>query len=93
MDTYVKDFERYIKKENIRISDKLSDVVSNAKIEIRKGDRIKVKNAYGNTIGPFEVLGFEAPNSYGGCIYLDWDCYWYPKPIFSVVSVEPRKKN
>ena len=86
-------FESFVKKENIQIFDKLSDVVKNAGLEIKKGDYIKVRNGYGIVIGPFEVLGFRKPDYRGACIYLNWDCYWFTEKVSDVVSIESEQRE
>ncbi|MDR6218852.1 hypothetical protein [Deinococcus soli (ex Cha et al. 2016)] len=47
---------------------------------LRVGDRVTVINAYGVPIVNRTVMGFTRPGAYAGdrCVYLDWDCYWYP---------------
>lgn len=44
------------------------------------GQKVMWKNHSGILRGPFHIVGFCDPpkKGYGGTVFLDWDCYWFP---------------
>ena len=58
--------------------DKLSDVIENPKVELQKGQKCAVINGYKLLLHGFTIMGFTKPDEYGHCVYLNWDCYWFP---------------
>ena len=80
------DFEKMMKKSNDKLYQKLSDVVDNAGKELAKGQEVYVVNGYGIEIGPFEIMGFCNPEEFGRCVYLDWDCYWFPAKPENIIT-------
>lgn len=51
--------------------------------DLKVGDEVIIRNAYGLVIDKgYKVIGFEPKDSLSErneFIYLDWDCYWFPK--------------
>lgn len=86
MDTIKEKFEAFVKRNNIKLYDNLSDVTK-TNIELAKGDQIMYINDYGLTFGPYEVLGFQEPSKYGNCIYFEHDSYWSPCKVVSVEKI------
>lgn len=85
------DFENWVATKEVKVYNSLSEVLQNAPFELKKGQYVTVRNGYGHTIGPFEVLGFcEDPtvDKFGHHIYLDWDCYWYPEKPKNVLTIK-----
>lgn len=86
MDTIKEKFEAFVKRNNIKLYDNLSDVTK-ANIELVKGDQIMFINDYDLVFGPFEVLGFQEPSKYGNCIYFEHTSYWCPCKVTKVEKV------
>lgn len=59
-------------------SDCVDSIDNQANVKI--GDMVVVRNAYGVLVGPYKVLGFCMWQN-EPCMFLDWDCWWYPKEI------------
>lgn len=78
-----KDFNDWVKREKIKTFDNLSDVMSNCKVDLRKGQKCAVINGYNLLLHGYTIMGFAKPDEYGDCVYLNWDCYWH--------SVKPEK--
>lgn len=74
---YDRDFIEWVKREKITVYDNLSDVMSNCKVDLRKGQKCAVINGYNMLLHGFSIMGFDTPNEYGRCVYLNWDCYWF----------------
>lgn len=86
MGTIKKKFEAFVKRNNIKLYDNLSDVTK-ANIELAKGDQIMFINSYGLVFGPYKVLGFQEPSKYGNCIYFEHMSYWYPCEVAKVEKI------
>lgn len=69
------EINRWLKKGNRAMKKSLREIFPNSIWDIKAGDTIVFKNGYGILMQTV-VVGFEIGE--GGCIYLDWDCYWYP---------------
>ncbi|HCW5913678.1 hypothetical protein [Acinetobacter baumannii] len=70
----------------------LTDVTKLPFGDIAVGDTIEVINGYGHLLKGFTVLAIEQDSIEKGhfYVYLDWDCYWFPKNISYIVrKVEP----
>ena len=60
---------------------RLSDIVSNPKIDFKVGDKVVFTNDYGVSFIDQTIIAIGKHNDlwkYGHCIYLDNDSYWYP---------------
>lgn len=75
---YDREFKAWSSGKDYPFFDKLSDVVKNPKIELQKGQKCAVINAYKLLLHGYTIMGFSEPDEYGQCVYLNWDCYWYP---------------
>lgn len=65
-------------KQNFKPFSRLSEVLPtvSAENDLQIGDTVIFTNDYGaNFI--HNVLGFDTPATWGGCVHLDWDCYWH----------------
>lgn len=69
--------KEYKKKHPTDKYKKLSDVVKNPEVDFEIGDKIIVTNGYGVKFLR-KIIGFTEPTKYGGCILLNWDCWWFP---------------
>lgn len=67
----------YRKKHPTDEYTKLSDVVPNPEVDFRINDKVIVTNGYGVKFLR-KIIGFTNPTTYGGCILLNWDCWWFP---------------
>ena len=47
-------------------------------VDLKVGDKVTLTNDYGVVFRGMTVLGFCEKTSFGGCVYLNADCYWYP---------------
>lgn len=74
---YDRDFKEWVKREKKQVYDRLSDVVSDCKTELIKGQRCAVINGYNLLLHGYTIMGFCKPDKYGHCVYLNWDCYWF----------------
>ena len=45
---------------------------------IKVGDKVTFTNGYGVKFPGHRVLGFCKPTLGNRCVYLDYDCYWFP---------------
>lgn len=76
--SYKNDFEKWVKKQNIKVFNHLSDVCTSAK-KINKGDKVTFINDYGIKFPGHQIMGFCVPYyEGGGSVYIDYDCYWFP---------------
>lgn len=83
---YEDKFNKLVEKDNITIYPTLKDVID-TKLDLKIGDYVLFINDYGAIFEPNKVLGFCKPNDVNGCIYLNYDCYWYPAQIHKIVKV------
>ena len=83
--SYKREFANWMKEENKKVYDKLSDATKDAGKDLFKGQKVNVINGGGIEIGPYEIVGFCKPDKYGNCVYLDWDCYWFTKNIEDII--------
>lgn len=83
---YEEKFNKLVEKENIVIYSTLKEVID-TNIDLKKGDYVLFINDYGAIFGPRKVLGFCKPNDVNGCIYLNYDCYWYPTQVDKIVKL------
>lgn len=44
-------------------------------------DIVSFTNDYGVVFDNLEVLGFQEPDEYGRCVFLNCSCYWFPKKL------------
>lgn len=64
----------------------ISDVLT-TDIDLKKGDLVSFTNDYGVTFSPFKVLGFQKPDKYGGCVFIDSDAFWFPHKITELTKL------
>lgn len=71
---------------------KLSEITDCEKLaygDLVVGDTVEVINGFGHKLKGFKILAIEE-NEKDIAVYLDWDCYWFPKNIKDIVrKVEP----
>lgn len=65
---------------------KISDVLT-TDIDLKKGDLVSFTNDYGVTFSPFKVLGFQKPDKYGRCVFIDSDAFWFPHKITELTKL------
>lgn len=75
---YDREFKAWASGKDYPFFDKLSDVIENPKVELQKGQKCAVINGYKLLLHGFTIMGFSKPDEYGQCVYLNWDCYWFP---------------
>lgn len=51
---------------------------------LKAGDKVTFTNEYGVKFPGHRVLGFCRPTLGDHCVYLDTDCYWFPKKLESL---------
>lgn len=75
--SYVKEFSEWRKRKGIRLRHHLQDVLPSEQ-DLRVGDIVAYTNPNGVTSMPYVVLGIDPTPDNGRCVYLDWECYWFP---------------
>lgn len=73
----MKEFSEWRKRKGIRLRHHLQDVLPKG-IDLRTGDTVAYTNPNGITTLPYKVLGIDPTPDNGRCVYLDWECYWFP---------------
>lgn len=63
----------------------LADVVTNAPIDLKVGDLVAFTNENGSTYVNNKVLGFDLTPDYKRVVYLDFDCYWFPVELDTLI--------
>lgn len=74
---YDRDFNDWVRRKKTKVFDKLSDVMSNCNVDLRKGQKCAVINGYNLLLHGYTIMGFSKPDKYRNCVYLNWDCYWF----------------
>ncbi|NLT49451.1 MAG: hypothetical protein GXX85_00865 [Ignavibacteria bacterium] len=69
-------FKQWAKSRNIQVFDKLENFMINQKVTYT--------NEYGVSFEDKTIIGFSSPNSYGGCVFLDKDSYWFPVKLSQI---------
>lgn len=72
------EFSRWAKRQKLELFDKLSDVMPDCKVDLQVGQECTFVNYCMTDFPGHTIMGFCNPTSWGGCVYLDYDCYWYP---------------
>lgn len=67
-----------VEKNTISKYRKLSEIIQNPEVDFEIGDKVIVTNGYGVKFLR-KIIGFTEPTKYGGCILLNWDCWWFPE--------------
>ena len=57
--------------------------------DFRVGQQVSFTNEYGVRFEPHVIMGFCKPELSGRCVYLDYDCYWFPTEL---KSLKPYRK-
>jgi len=87
----MKDFNKYeiafnkmVIDKKLQVFNKLSNVSkTEAKLEV--GQKVTFTNEDGCVFPGHKILGFTEPfYEGGGCVYLDYDCYWFPAKVESL---------
>lgn len=79
MKSHKEEFLKWAKENNIEIFDKLSDVLPDSKYELIKGQTCTFRNYCFVDFPGHTIMGFCKPtNEDNRCVYLDYDCYWFP---------------
>lgn len=63
----------------------LADVIPNAPVNLKVGDLVTFTNENGVTCVNNKVLGFDLTPSYNRVVYLDFDCYWFPVELDTII--------
>src|SRR5690606_11010972 len=63
----------------------LADVVPDAPIDLKVGDLVAFTNENGSTYVNNKVLGFDLTPEYKRVVYLDFDCYWFPVELDTLI--------
>ena len=74
---------------------KLSELIDLDKAgrgELEIGDTVEVINGYGHLIKGYCVIAFEKKDD-EVFVYIDWDCYWFSKPLYQVGEKEQPCQN
>ena len=89
MRDYSKDFAEWRKWRDEKGLPPIYDNPADAGIEtdFRVGQQVSFTNEYGVRFEPHVIMGFCKPELSGRCVYLDYDCYWFPTEL---KSLKPR---
>lgn len=83
------DFHAWCKKQGVKVLRTLRNALPGG-VDLHVGDLVAYTNPAG-VVYEREVLGFDPHPFYGRCIYLNWDCYWFPVHPDKVRLVWPAK--
>lgn len=93
MRDYSKDFTAWRKRRDEQGEPPIYDDPTDAGIEtgFRVGQQVSFTNDYGVRFEPLKIMGFckPTPDMYGRCVYLNYDCYWFPATL---ESLKPYRK-
>lgn len=70
MNTYKRAFRHWCKRKGIRLRKSVQGLSA--------GQLVRYRNPYGVLCGPYEILGFDRTPDNGRCVYLNWECWWFP---------------
>lgn len=86
MRDYSKDFAEWRKWRDEKGLPPIYDNPADAGIEtdFRVGQQVSFTNEYGVRFEPHIIMGFCKPELSGRCVYLDYDCYWFPTELKSL---------
>lgn len=73
------EFKKWAKKNKIQLIDEMNG--------FKVGQKVTYMNSYGVKWEGHTIMGFEQPDKYGNCVYLDTDCYWSSKKLHEI-SIE-----
>ena len=92
MRDYSKDFAEWRKWRDEKGLPPIYDNPADAGIEtdFRVGQQVSFTNEYGVRFEPHIIMGFCKPELSGRCVYLDYDCYWFPTEL---KSLKPYRKG
>lgn len=78
------DCKKRMDSGKITTYENLSDV-SESSLKLKIGQKVAFTNSYGVVFTGHEILGFVKPTRLtGGCVLLDYDCYWFPAKVESL---------
>lgn len=63
----------------------LADVVPDAPVNLKVGDLVTFTNENGATYVNNKILGFDLTPNYKRIVYLDFDCYWFPVELDTLI--------
>ena len=91
MRDYSKDFAKWRERSNEKGMSPIYDNPADAGVEtdFRVGQQVSFTNEYGVRFEPLLIMGFCKPELPGGCVYLNYDCYWFPAKL---ESLKPYRK-
>ena len=86
MRDYSKDFAEWRKWRDEKGLPPIYDNPADAGIEtdFRVGQQVSFTNEYGVRFEPHVIMGFCKPELSGRCVYLNYDCYWFPAKLESL---------
>ena len=86
MRDHSKDFAEWRKWRDEKGLPPIYDDPADAGIEtdFRVGQQVSFTNEYGVRFEPHVIMGFCKPELSGRCVYLDYDCYWFPTKLKSL---------
>lgn len=68
-------------RKNNAFVERLSEISPNAKIDFKIGDKVSYTNNFGVVFHNLTITAIGCKHelwTYGNCIYLDKESYWYP---------------
>ncbi len=78
MKSYKEEFNNWVMRYNTDVYKKLSDVTTNYHTELEAGQTVTFINDYFVVFPGRTIMGFCKPELTERCVYLDYDCYWFP---------------
>lgn len=63
----------------------LADVIPDAPVALKVGDLVAFTNENGATYVNNKILGFDLTPDYKRVVYLDFDCYWFPVALDTLI--------
>ena len=82
-------FKEWAERNQEQIFNTLKEANPEAEQDLKVGDKVMFTNEAGITFGPYEVLGFCKPRTWGGCVFVSKDSWWFPNKPEMHTKVEP----
>ncbi|MBF0576048.1 hypothetical protein [Dysgonomonas sp. GY617] len=87
MKSYREEFYKWVKDNNIEISQNLFDVLPDSPYNLKAGQTCTFRNYCFCDFPGYTIMGFCKPELWGGCVFLDFDSYWCPvKPEYILLD-------
>lgn len=80
------EFADFVSEKRIEVFEKLSDVCPESASDLKIGDKVTFTNDYGCVFENKTIMGFCKDWLEGRHVYIDSDCYWFPKSIESLTK-------